>query len=137
MDRYSIRFMEFTQFRYIITHLVCYSLASISDNFMAQIETMQIDLEIVSCIDKGFATFGQAVASVVYWKFQFATKLTKADAARRPDLLSNAIREIFKDGAPVIEDAIILQLRNKFHIVDRRYNGLEDAISTIRLSHSL
>lgn len=117
-------------------HLVCSSLASNQVIPLAQTETLETDLEIVSCIDKGFSTFGKSVASVVYWKFQFSTKLTKADAARRPDLLSKAIREIFKDGSSVIEDAIILHLRNKFHLGDRKYNGLEDAINSVRLADS-
>ena len=70
------------------------------------------------------------MGKVIYWKFEFNTKLSRAEVARRPDLLSNTIREIFRDGSKVIEDAIILQLRSKFQLVDRKYVGLEDAINS-------
>ena len=99
---------------------------------MAQTETLDIYREIVHCIDKGFSCFGSSVGTVIYWKFEFNTKLGRVEVARRPDLLSKTIREIFKDGSIVIENAIILQLRSKFQLVDRKYVSLEEAINSIK-----
>jgi len=99
---------------------------------LAQIEILDVYREINNCIDQGFSNFGSSVSKVIYWKFEFDTKLGRAEAARRPDLLSKTIREIFRDGSKVIEDAVILQLRSKFQLADRKYVSLEDAIGSIR-----
>jgi hypothetical protein len=100
---------------------------------MAQTEIFDNSKEILISIDKGFSSFGSSVGTVIYWKFEFTNKLNRTDIAKRPDLLSKTIREIFKDGSKVIEDAIILQLRSKFHLVDRKYVSLEDAINSINV----
>ena|ERR1700730_3020562 len=98
---------------------------------MAQTEILDTQKEIFSCIDRGFSSFGTSVGTVIYWKFEFTTKLSRTDVARRPDLLSKTIREIFKDGSSIIENAIILQLRKRFHLVERKYVNLEDAINSV------
>ena len=99
---------------------------------MAQTETLDIYREIINCIDRGFSGFGSSVGTVVYWKFEFNTKLGRVNVAKRPDLLSKTISEIFKDGSTVIENAIIQQLRSKFQLADRKYISLEDAINSIK-----
>ncbi len=101
-------------------------------NSMSQMETLDRNLDIVDCVDRGFSKFGKSVGEVVFWKFQFTTKLSRNEVARRPDLLSKSIREIFKDGAPVIEKAIIKELRIKFQMTDRNYVNLEDAVQSIQ-----
>lgn len=71
--------------------------------------------------------------TVVYWKFHFETKLNKNDLTERPDLFSNAIRGIFRDGSRIIEDAILRELKTQFRLPNRNYANLEDVISSVRL----
>ena len=98
-----------------------------------QAESLEYTSDILECIDRAFSRFGQSVSSVVYWKFQSDTKLDKDKIALRPDLFSNTIREIFRDGALVLERAIIKELKLKFNLPDRNYKDLEDAVNSIGL----
>ena len=100
---------------------------------MAQSEIVENSFPIIKSIDKAFSRFGPSVSTVVYWKFSFTTKLTKEDIILRPDLFSQAIREIFKDGSIVIEQAIIRELMIQFNLPCRNYKDLEDAINSVRL----
>jgi len=105
--------------------------------FVAQAEILDLNLEILSSIDKAFSKFGQSVATVVYWKFQFETKLKKEDLIKRPDLFCIAIRDIFKDGSRIIETAIVQELKIQFKLPNRNYANLEDVIDSIRVrAHS-
>jgi len=100
---------------------------------VAQTEVLDLNLEILSSIDKAFSKFGQSVATVVYWKFQFETKLKKEDLIDRPDLFCNAIRDIFKDGSRIIETAIVQELKIQFKLPNRNYADLQDVIISIRV----
>ncbi|MDA4111898.1 MAG: hypothetical protein OK439_05125 [Thaumarchaeota archaeon] len=99
---------------------------------MAQSEILDDSLEILDCLDRGFSRFGQSVGNVVYWKFQFTTKLSKLEVTKRPDLFSLTIQEIFREGGKIVENALIQELKVKFQIADRNYAGLEDAMNSIK-----
>ena len=88
-------------------------------------------------IDRAFSKFGQSVSSVVFWKFQFDTKLSKEEITLRPDLFTKTIRDIFRDGATVIELAIISELKKQYHLPNRNYKDLEDAVDSIKLRNSM
>ena len=64
---------------------------------------MALGTDRISCIDGAISRFGQALFSVVCWKFPFDTNLTKDEIVNRPDLFS--IRELFRNGSIVIERA--------------------------------
>ncbi len=98
-----------------------------------QAEILDLNSEILICIDRAFSKFGQAVAIVVYWKFSLETKLKKEDLIERPDLFCNAIRDIFKNGSRIIETTIIEELKNRFKLSNWNYTGLEDLIALIRV----
>ncbi len=100
---------------------------------MSQSELVEKELDILSCIDKAFSRFGPSVANVVYWKFSFTTKLGKNQIQQRPDLFSSTLREIFRDGAGVIEQAIINELISKYNLPNRNYKDLEDTVSSIKM----
>lgn len=96
-------------------------------------EIKDISYQVLCGIDKAFSRFGQSVSTIIYWKFHYDTKLSKEQIVQRPDLLSNTIREIFRDGSCVIEEAIICELKREFDLPDRRYKDLEDVIGSIQL----
>jgi hypothetical protein len=100
---------------------------------VAQSEIVEISSQVISSIDEALSRFGQSVSSVVYWKFHFDTKLAKEDILRRPDLFGKTIRDIFKDGSFVLEQAIVNQLRMEFNLPTRNYKDLEDALNSVRL----
>jgi hypothetical protein len=100
---------------------------------IVQTQTADFVADVISCIDRAFSRFGQSVFSVVYWKFHFDTNLAKEEIMKRPDLFSNTIREIFRDGSVVIEQAIIEELKFGFNLPDRNYRDLEDVVDSIRL----
>ncbi len=87
-------------------------------------------------IDRAFSKFGQSVSSVVYWKFHFDTKLSKEEIVGRPDLFTNTIRDIFRDGATVIELAIANELKAQFNLPNRNYRDLEDVVNSIKVRSS-
>jgi len=101
---------------------------------MAQSEVFDINILVLQSIEKAFSRFGSSVSTVVYWKFCYSTKLKKEDIASRPDLFSQAIREIFRDGSIVIERAIIRELRTQFSLPGRNYKDIEDVMNSIRQS---
>jgi len=105
--------------------------------FVAQAEILDLNLEILTCIDRAFSKFGQSVATVVYWKFQFDTKLKKEELIDRPDLFCNAIRNIFKDGSRIIESAIVQELKIQFKLPNRNYADVEDVMASIRIRDHL
>jgi hypothetical protein len=100
---------------------------------VAQAGILDLDSEILICIDRAFSKFGQSVATVVYWKFQLETKLKKEDLVERPDLFCNAIRDIFKDGSKTIEAAITEELKKQFRLPNRNYKELGDILASIRV----
>ncbi len=98
-----------------------------------QSEEINIAPDFIDCLDRAFLKFGTSVFSVVYWKFHFNTKLSKEEIAERPDLFTDTIREIFRDGTPVIERAIIDEVKFVFNLPDRNYKDLEDVVDSIKL----
>ena len=100
---------------------------------VAQAELLDLDSEILICIDRAFSKFGQSVAIVVYWKFQLETKLKKEDLIERPDLFCKTIRDIFKNGSKIIEAAIAEELKNHFRLPNRNYEELGDMLASIRV----
>lgn len=88
---------------------------------------------VLQSIDLALSRFGQSVATVVYWKFQYDTKLRKEDVIVRPDLLTKTMNEIFKDGAFLIERAIISEIKTQFRLPNRNYKDLEDILTSVRL----
>jgi len=100
---------------------------------VAQTEILDLNLEILTCIDRAFSKFGQSVATVVYWKFQRDTKLKKEDIIERPDLFFNAIKGIFKNGSRIIEAAIVQELKIQFKLPNRNYMDVEDVMTSIRV----
>ena len=95
-------------------------------------ETVDLGTDIISCIDRAFSRFGQSVFSVVCWKFHFDTNLTKDEIVNRPDLFSNTIRELFRDGSIAIERAIMEELKFGFNLPDRNYKDLQEVMDSIR-----
>ncbi len=106
---------------------------ALSETPIVQLETVDLAADIIGCIDRAFSRFGQSVFSVVYWKFHFDTNLAKEEIVKRPNLFSNTISEIFRDGSIVIERAIIEELKFGFRLPDRNYKDLEDVVDSIRL----
>jgi hypothetical protein len=100
---------------------------------MAQSEIIDNNELVLQSIDKAFSRYGQSVATVVYWKFHFDTKLDKHEILLRPDLFSNAIRDIFREGAVVLEQELVRELRIQFNLPNRNYKNLEDVIGSIRV----
>ena len=98
---------------------------------MAQAEILDLDSEILICIDRAFSKFGQSVGVVVYWKFQLETKLKKEDLIARPDLFCHAIRDIFKNGSKIIEATIAEELKNHFRLPNRNYEELGDLLASV------
>ena len=101
----------------------------------AQSEVIENSSLIVLTVDRALSRFGQSVSSVLYWKFQFDTKLKKEDISTRPDLFSRTIKEIFKDGARIVELAIMDELKVEFRLPNRNYKDLEDLMNSIKLRY--
>ena len=91
------------------------------------------NFEILPSIDKAFLKFGQSLPTVVYWKFHFDTKLERKGIQQCPDLFSKTLRDIFRDGSCIIEQAIIEELKIQFNLPNRNYKDLEDVVNSVRL----
>ena len=99
-------------------------------------ETHDLAPEVLECIDLAFSKFGSSVSAVVYWNFEHSTKLSRRDILHRPDLFSKAIHDIFSDGSAIIEKAIVSELKATFHLSNRNYSGIVDALSDFKKMHS-
>lgn len=69
----------------------------------------------MDCIDGGLDQFGLTVKMVIYHRLQTTHDLQKKDVPRKPEIFSNAVREIFGIGSAVIEEKIVSSIVDGLH----------------------
>jgi len=93
-----------------------------------------VDREFLLCIDRAFTKFDESRANSIFSKFETDYNLSRSDILSNPELFSKTLRSIFRFGFPYVERSIISELRDEFHLPERNYYGLTDAVREIRKS---
>jgi hypothetical protein len=83
--------------------------------------------DLLQCVDRGLDSFGTNMKQAVYWQLM-STEATSSDRIlSNPEAFVRALKEIFGSGYPLVERAIIRELKKTFEIkmLPSSYNILE------------
>lgn len=89
----------------------------------------ELDTEILQCINKGLASFGDSVPQMILYNFKWMTKLERVDIPRKPEEFEKSLDRVFGEGSALVRKAIINEINTKFGLT-QDYASLKEAFDT-------
>ena len=89
-----------------------------------------LDTELLECISKGLAHFGDCVPEAILYNLKWMSKLDLADIPHKPEELERSLDRIFGLGSDFIKKAIIDEINVKFGLT-QDYSNLKEAFETV------
>ncbi|MGI0081040.1 MAG: hypothetical protein ACRECH_15635 [Nitrososphaerales archaeon] len=85
---------------------------------------------ILSCIEDALKPFGDSFSTVVFWNLKRTRALSREGLLDNPEAFRECLREIFGTGSRIVEQHIVLELKNRFNLRS------EDLVDCARAIHS-
>ena len=76
----------------------------------------RFDTAILDCFDAGLESIGNAPRKMVYWYLLEKFRLPREEIPENPGGFLDALRQLFGQGAGVLEKTIVKELKQKFKI---------------------
>jgi hypothetical protein len=95
----------------------------------------RVDTTVLDCFDAGLESIGNAPRKMVYWYLLEKFRLPKENIPDNPEGFLAALRQLFGQGAGVLERMIVRELKQKFKIT--LGDDLVEVISLVRQTSRL
>ncbi len=80
--------------------------------------------EILRCVEKALAKYGNTVSNAIFWHFNIKTKIERKDMPSEPELFEEDLNDLFGLTAGSIVGEIIKEIRRSFRRTQDEINFL-------------
>lgn len=87
---------------------------------------------ILTCIEEAMKPFGEDFTHVVFWNLKKTKGLPREGVVDNPEAFRECLMKIFGSGSRIIEQHIVLELKNRFNLGQEDMSDCAHAINAAK-----